>query len=567
MYTCKDIDGCANTPCSRSRTANSNQICTDVRAPKTGYTCGCDPGYTWDSGTVACIDINGCADGPCSKSRTPNSDETCTDVRAPLTGYVCGCTAGYTWDSGTASCIDINGCADGPCSKIRTPNSDETCTDVRAPLTGYVCGCTAGYTWDSGTASCIDINGCTDSPCSRSRTPNSDEVCTDVRAPLTGYTCGCITGYAWDSGTAACIDADGCADGAIACTRMTGSTRCYDVPAPGTGYACGCTPTYWWTGTVCKSITGTECVRVVAGITDVKGTSFSGISATGSTFDSPNGVSVDTSGNMYIADTGNGEIRKVTKATGIVSTIIGLTEPGFSTQHVLVRPNGDLYFVDYSRNVFSYSASGNVGGYKGSGISFTSLAYDAVANKVVAFAANNGGNTGQVYSFPMDLKSPSIGTTGSATYPPGIAVNPGGIPFVAAGEIQKVENNVWSDYNDGSTTAANDVDVTTAVLSAYALAFNAAGDMLVSDSERNAAGDPVRCRVWLVRKTTGKLKLVVGSATLGACGSYVETVRPSANVYTLMGPPGAVAFAATGRYAYIADPSNHRVLMVDLNCV
>lgn len=38
-------------------------------------------------------------------------------------------------------------------------------------------------------------------------------------------------------------------------------------------------------------------------------------------------------------------------------------------------------------------------------------------------------------------------------------------------------------------------------------------------------------------------------------------------VYTLMGPPGAVAYDATGRYAYIADPSNHRVLMVDLNCV
>lgn len=272
------------------------------------------------------------------------------------------------------------------------------------------------------------------------------------------------------------------------------------------------------------------------------------------------------------ADTGNQAVRRVVAATGVVTSWISMNERGFATQHVLARPNGDIYFIDYSNSISSYSVTGTIGGISfraiAPSISFTDLAYDAVTDTIVAFAApNQDANTGQVARFPMDLTSFVFGSRGSARYPPGIAVNPNGVTFVAGGKIQRYQNDIWSDYNDGSTAAANDVDATNAVLSANALAFNAAGDMLVSDSERNAAGDPVRCRVWLVRKTTRKLKLVVGSATLGACGSYVETVKANANLHTLIGPPGAAAFDATGRYAYIADPSNHRVLMVDLNCV
>lgn len=49
-------------------------------------------------------DTNGREDNPCTRARTANSDETCTDVLAPQTGYVCGCDIGYIWDNNTATC-------------------------------------------------------------------------------------------------------------------------------------------------------------------------------------------------------------------------------------------------------------------------------------------------------------------------------------------------------------------------------------------------------------------------------------------------------------------------------
>jgi len=47
------------------------------------------------------------------------------------------------------------------------------------------------------------------------------------------------------------------------------------------------------------------------------------------------GVAVDSSGNIFIADTGNGVIRKVTAATGIISTVAGIVES------VVVGGSGD----------------------------------------------------------------------------------------------------------------------------------------------------------------------------------------------------------------------------------
>ena len=38
----------------------------------------------------------------------------------------------------------------------------------------------------------------------------------------------------------------------------------------------------------------------------------------------PYGVAVDTADNLYIADTGNNRIRKVTAGTGIITTIAGM---------------------------------------------------------------------------------------------------------------------------------------------------------------------------------------------------------------------------------------------------
>jgi uncharacterized protein (TIGR03437 family) len=48
--------------------------------------------------------------------------------------------------------------------------------------------------------------------------------------------------------------------------------------------------------------------------------------ATSAALNSPYGLAIDNAGNLYIADTGNGRIRKVSAASGIITTIAGLGE-------------------------------------------------------------------------------------------------------------------------------------------------------------------------------------------------------------------------------------------------
>ena len=55
------------------------------------------------------------------------------------------------------------------------------------------------------------------------------------------------------------------------------------------------------------------------------GYSGDGSTATSSQLNNPYGLTVDTSGNVYIADQANFRIRKLTLSTGVISTIAGAT--------------------------------------------------------------------------------------------------------------------------------------------------------------------------------------------------------------------------------------------------
>jgi sugar lactone lactonase YvrE len=59
--------------------------------------------------------------------------------------------------------------------------------------------------------------------------------------------------------------------------------------------------------------------------------------ATSASIDSPNGLALDAAGNLYVADTHNGRVRKVSAATGVISTVAGA---GFAGGNVLAF-NGD----------------------------------------------------------------------------------------------------------------------------------------------------------------------------------------------------------------------------------
>ncbi len=78
--------------------------------------------------------------------------------------------------------------------------------------------------------------------------------------------------------------------------------------------------------------------------------------ATGAGLAGPSGVAVDASGNLFIADAGNNRIRRVDAATQIISTVAGNGTAGFSgdggpaTSAGLAGPSGVT--VDASGNLF-----------------------------------------------------------------------------------------------------------------------------------------------------------------------------------------------------------------------
>src|SRR5262249_12493767 len=85
--------------------------------------------------------------------------------------------------------------------------------------------------------------------------------------------------------------------------------------------------------------------------------------ATSARLKAPEDIVVDAANNIYIADTGNHEIRKVSGATGIITTIAGNGSPRASGDGGLaaaarlnaprglqVAANGDLYIGDRSNN-------------------------------------------------------------------------------------------------------------------------------------------------------------------------------------------------------------------------
>lgn len=115
-----------------------------------------------------------------------------------------------------------------------------------------------------------------------------------------------------------------------------------------------------------------------------------GIAATSATLETPVGICIDKFNNLYIADFGNHRVRKVELNTGIISTIAGTGEMGYSgdgglaINAKLLFPNavaidtmGNVYVtefgnstvrkIDISTGVISTIAGTGVQGYTGDG--------------------------------------------------------------------------------------------------------------------------------------------------------------------------------------------------------
>jgi gliding motility-associated-like protein len=143
-------------------------------------------------------------------------------------------------------------------------------------------------------------------------------------------------------------------------------------------------------------------------VTTLAGNGFSGQSdGTGSSaqFSGPQYLTTDASGNVYVSDSGNNAIRKVTPA-GVVTTIAGVlpgVPPALSNigipGGIRITPAGNIYFASLNKNqiyeitsagsLVLIAGSGAVGSANGSGASATfkrpqDIEFDATGNLYVA---------------------------------------------------------------------------------------------------------------------------------------------------------------------------------------
>jgi hypothetical protein len=127
----------------------------------------------------------------------------------------------------------------------------------------------------------------------------------------------------------------------------------------------------------------TLAASVWAGTTGVNGTSDG--TGTAAKFNHPTALAVDSGGNIYVADTGSSTIRKISN-TGVVTTLAGVPgEPGIADgastaahfnypQGVAVDSSGNVYVADTgNRTIRQITPSGNVATIAGNAISLGSV--------------------------------------------------------------------------------------------------------------------------------------------------------------------------------------------------
>ena len=236
-----------------------------------------------------------------------------------------------------------------------------------------------------------------------------------------------------------------------------------------------------------RKVSANGIITTVAG-NGIKGFSGDGGPATSAELNGPNGIAVDASGNLFIADTFNNRIRKVS-ANGIISTVAGNGTEGFSgdggpatlaelsdPSGVAVDSSGNLFIADRNNSrvrkvstngiISTVAGKGDPGvffdnaGYSGDGGPATSaalaipmgIAVDASGNLFVADTYNNrirrvsaGGIISTVAGVgvfnslayneccQIDLGSGDGGPATAATldYPSGVAVDGSGNIFIA----------------------------------------------------------------------------------------------------------------------------------------
>ena len=259
--------------------------------------------------------------------------------------------------------------------------------------------------------------------------------------------------------------------------------------------------------------------------------------ATGAEMYFPQGVFADSSGDVYIADTQNNRIRKV--SSGVITTVAGNGTPGYSgnsgpatsarlaqPQGVFVVPAGNLYIADT-----------------------VNQAIREVSNGVINQRVGPGSGCGQEKDSVGDG---CAGFYGVYDNPTGVAVDSAASVYIADSDhcrIREVSNASGTATVAGNGTCGFSGDngpATSAELrNPQGVALDSAGNLYIADTYNNAIREV----------SNGVITTVAGNGTYGFSGD--NGPASSAQLYS----PWGVALDAAGNL-YIADGVNSRVRKV-----
>ena len=282
-------------------------------------------------------------------------------------------------------------------------------------------------------------------------------------------------------------------------------------------------------------------VVVVPSIETVAGTgtgSFSGDSgaAISATINNPNGVTLDSAGNLYIADSSNHRVRKV-DASGDISTIAGTGTFGFSGDggtataaqlnfpaEVVVDSAGNLYITDQNNHrVRRVDTSGDISTVAGTGTG--------------GFSSDGGPASAAQLNFPSKVVLDSAGNLYIADS------NNHRIRKVdASGDISTVAGTGTGGFSGDGGPASE------AMLNGpQGIAMDGAGNLYIAEYTNDR-----------IRKVdaSGTISTIAGTGTAGFSGDGGAATAARLN------KPSRVAVDGAGNL-YISDRFNHRIRKVD----